>query len=83
MSSSAPKPITLALLLCDTPPPAVVAAHGRYDDIFGTLLAASVPAGLQYSVEAYDVVEKMDYPPDEDLLDGILITGSGEYFACS
>lgn len=81
MASSTRNPIRIALLVCDTPLPDVIATHGRYDTIFGTLLAASVPAGVQYTMNAYDVVTKMEYPSHDEKLDGIILTGSGEHCA--
>lgn len=81
--------IRIALLLCDTPNPLVLEAHGTYDPIFRSLLADSLSnAGLQdaidFSVDAFDVVQ--GELPDrsrfvqgsEDAFDAIMMTGSGE-----
>ncbi|KAF7324802.1 Glutamine amidotransferase type-1 domain-containing protein [Mycena kentingensis (nom. inval.)] len=74
------KPIIV--LICDTLPPAVVSAHGAYDVLFTTLFRASASAlGLSpdtITIQAFDVVEKMEYPNKEDLdaCAGVLLTGS-------
>lgn len=72
----------LALLLCDTPLPTVVAQHGDYTRIFEALLKASAPSDVNFDLTSYDVVHKMEYPPDQDELDGVLLTGSGEALLC-
>jgi hypothetical protein len=72
------KHIRIALLLCDTPIPAVVSAHGNYHVIFGDLLKASLPENTTFTLDPYDVVHKQEYPPDDAQYDGILMTGSGE-----
>ncbi|KAJ7254658.1 class I glutamine amidotransferase-like protein [Mycena haematopus] len=87
MSQSKPKRI--ALLICDTPPPAIVAAHGDYHALFTRLLHAALPnlstpnpstAECTLTLDPFDVVVKLEYPPDEQLApggyDGVLITGS-------
>jgi hypothetical protein len=78
MSPSTHRPLRLALLLCDTPLPAVLAEHGNYTLIFDELLRASMPAGATYVLSSYDVVHKMEYPPPDEEWDGVLLTGSGE-----
>lgn len=76
MSSAKPKRI--ALLVCDTPVPAVLANQGDYHAIFNTLLSASLPAGAPpFVLDPYDVVHKQAYPPTDSEYDGIVITGSG------
>lgn len=79
----------LALLICDTPLPEVIKAHGTYLDIFRTHFQKSLHSLLQakhqdsdsvrFTLDGYDVV-KETYPSDEKLAsyDGIVITGSGE-----
>lgn len=81
--------LNLALLICDTPVPAVVAAHGTYLEIFRTHLQKSLqsllqakhqdPNSVQFTLDGYDVVKEA-YPSDDKLAryDGIVITGSGE-----
>ncbi|KII87858.1 hypothetical protein PLICRDRAFT_42374 [Plicaturopsis crispa FD-325 SS-3] len=74
------KPTRIALLVCDTPNPVVVAAHGEYPSIFTTLLRASLPQDVTpeaaFVLDAYDVVHKMEYPSDAAEYDAILLTGS-------
>jgi hypothetical protein len=68
----------IAVLLCDTPLPSVVATHGAYDSIFDTLLKAAAPEGVSYDLSSYDVVNEMVYPPVDAEFDAVLLTGSGE-----
>ena len=80
-----PAPFHIAVLLCDTPVPAVLSAQGDYGKIFTTLfekslqsLKASTPdVELDFVVDAYDVRNKMEYPEDVDKYDAVLLTGSG------
>ncbi|KAJ1305199.1 hypothetical protein OPQ81_000229 [Rhizoctonia solani] len=79
--------LNLALLICDTPVPAVLAAHGTYLDIFRTHLQKSLESALeskgqstdsvQFTLDGYDVVKRV-YPDEAKLgaYDGIMLTGS-------
>ena len=69
-------PIRLAILLCDTPVPPVLNEHGDYQKIFTAWLRAASPS-VDFTLEAFDVVNKMEYPPEDFNYDGILLTGSG------
>ena len=82
-------PPRLALLLCDTPMPAVQREYGDYAQIFKHLLRNALPASKSGSdgdapppfiLDAFDVVHKMEYPKEEELetYDAVLLTGSGE-----
>jgi hypothetical protein len=76
-------PLRIAILECDTPPPAVVEKYGRYDRIFTTLLeTAAEGLGLSpkqdLELSAYDVVTAQEYPDSENI-DAVLISGSSEY----
>ena len=87
-----PPRLRVALLVADTPNPAVVASSGDYLTIFRTLLTAAstvpfpnedgIPQGLemQMSVDPYDVVNGV-LPTAQELqmTDTIWITGSGEF----
>lgn len=64
----------LALLVCDTPLPSIVAAQGAYPIIFTTWLVASASRDMKLQLDPYDVVHN-EYP-DPEQYDGILITGS-------
>ncbi|KAH8823540.1 class I glutamine amidotransferase-like protein, partial [Flagelloscypha sp. PMI_526] len=55
--------LKLALLVCDTPPPAVTEVYGAYPEIFHTLLSDSFPSTSWSTLHL-------------DGLDGIIITGS-------
>ena len=79
MSQKTPR---LALLLCDTPIPAVLQSSGDYHEIFKTLFRLALPSELvDFAIDAYDVRHKMEYPGDSQLDDcaGVVITGSGTY----
>ncbi|KAG8729494.1 hypothetical protein FRC12_020940 [Ceratobasidium sp. 428] len=79
--------LNLGLLICDTPLPEVITAHGTYLEIFQTHLQKSLDNVLQntqqsansvqFTLDGYDVV-KGAYPDDAKLskYDGIVITGS-------
>jgi hypothetical protein len=70
--------IRLALLLCDTPIPAVRSVHGDYHDIFHALLNDALPGGTtSFILDPFDVVHKQEYPPIDVDYDGIMLTGSG------
>ena len=73
-------PLRIAILECDTPPPAVVQQYGRYDRIFTTLLeSAAADLGLSptqdLQLSAFDVVTAQAYP-DLESVDAVLISGS-------
>jgi len=74
---------SIALLICDTPVPAVLSTYGDYHAIFTTFLRASLPAAPDsnsvFTLDPYDVVHKQEYPSEEkeSTYDGIIITGSG------
>ena len=82
---TSPTPFRIAVLLCDTPVPKVVAAQGDYEVIFRTLFqkslksleASTLDSDLDFVVDAYDIRNKMLYPENVDQYDGILLTGSG------
>ncbi|KAL6300352.1 class I glutamine amidotransferase-like protein [Sparassis latifolia] len=74
MSSS----IRVALFLCDTPIPSVVAEDGDYTDVFNALLEKSLPeiSAVTFTLDSYDVRNKQEYPPNIDDYHGIILTGS-------
>ena len=69
-------PIRLAILVCDTPSPPVLKEDGDYHKIFGAWLR-SVSPSVDFTLDAFDVVNEMVYPPEDVKYDGILLTGSG------
>ncbi|KAJ3859877.1 class I glutamine amidotransferase-like protein [Lentinula novae-zelandiae] len=79
-SNSNSKLKSIALLVCDTPMPEVVAEHGEYPTIFYELMRKSLPdeLGWEFTMDAYDVVRKMEYPSEEkiDEYDAFMYTGS-------
>ncbi|KAI8942488.1 hypothetical protein NX059_000554 [Plenodomus lindquistii] len=73
-------PLRIAILECDTPPPAVVDKYGKYGAIFTTLLeTAAQGVGLNPKedlvLSAFDVVTAQEYPNLDDI-DAVLISGS-------
>ncbi|OBZ78439.1 Serine/threonine-protein kinase gad8 [Grifola frondosa] len=54
------------------------ATDGDYTAIFDTLLRKSLPSEpkIEYTLDPYDVRNKMEYPPNVDDYDGIILTGS-------
>lgn len=80
-----PRVLRLALLVADTPAPAVVAKHGDYSFLYRRVLRKALQtyyddSGLELDVCDYDVVNLQEYPADDIMasgeLDGIIITGS-------
>jgi hypothetical protein len=73
-------PTRLALFVCDTPLPTVLAEHGDYHAIFHRLLVDSHPSQSKDDLilDSYDVVHEMEYPSSDKEYDGIILTGSGE-----
>ena len=71
-------PLKLAILLCDTPVPAVVESRGTYLDIFRNLLTQSKPdPSVPFSLDGFDVIDAQEYPDLENgEYKGILISGS-------
>lgn len=76
-------PLHIAIFDCDTPVPSVYAKKGMYGDIFETILrnAAETQPGIpvvRFEFTRYDCV-RGDLPSYQDLelVDGIIITGSG------
>lgn len=68
--------------MCDTPLPAVVEAHGNYLAIFSRLFKSSLPdPQVEFSLDGFDVVKKQEYPPLDAGYDGIVISGSGNFFS--
>ena len=76
-----PRPLRVAILECDVPPPGAAKVYGSYGGLFTHLLrsaASSLSPPLPESdlvISAYDVM-KQEYPPSLDDIDGILLTGS-------
>lgn len=76
-------PLRFALLICDTPVPAVVKELGTYLEIytrwlqksFNAASGSSVDPTTKFVVDGYDVVKAMNYP-DLDKYDGLVLTGS-------
>ncbi|KAF8528408.1 class I glutamine amidotransferase-like protein [Hysterangium stoloniferum] len=69
--------LRLALLLCDTPIPAVLKEHGDYLDIFTRFLKSSLPdPNAEFILDAFDVVNRQEYPSPDTEYHGIILTGS-------
>ncbi|GJJ13024.1 hypothetical protein Clacol_007273 [Clathrus columnatus] len=70
-------PVRLALLICDTPNPGVLADHGDYLEIFTRFFQDSIPdKEIEFVIDGYDVVHKQEYPPADSEYDAVVITGS-------
>ncbi|GAC93471.1 glutamine amidotransferase [Pseudozyma hubeiensis SY62] len=82
------KVVSIALLVADTPPPPVVAVRGNYTKIYPRFLQESLNTikrhpwqpHVELHIRCYDVVNKMEYPDEGQLGDGlwdaVMITGS-------
>ncbi len=82
------KVVSIALLVADTPPPPVVAVRGDYTKIYPRFLQESLNTikrhpwqpHVELHIRCYDVVNKMEYPDEGQLGDGlwdaVMITGS-------
>lgn len=82
------KIVSIALLVADTPPPPVIAVRGDYTKIYPRFLQESLNTIKRHSwqpqvelhIRCYDVVNKMEYPDEGQLGDGlwdaVMITGS-------
>ncbi|WWC98283.1 hypothetical protein V866_005174 [Kwoniella sp. B9012] len=83
--------IRVALLINDTPVPAVIEEDGTYYDIYKRWLLQSlstypdtaIAKNTELIIDGYDVVDKREYPPEDRLLanskdgyDAIMLTGS-------
>ncbi|KAF9806978.1 hypothetical protein IEO21_08421 [Rhodonia placenta] len=70
--------IRIALFLCDTPIPDVIASDGDYTAIFNTLLRKSLPSdtNIDYVLDPYDVRNKLEYPENIDDYQAVILTGS-------
>ena len=80
MAQTSSGPTRLALLMCDTPVPAVLKNHGTYLDIFRDQLRFSNPrTEFPFELDGYDVVDAQEYPDPDSGYTCILISGSGMY----
>lgn len=82
------KIVSIALLVCDTPPEPVLSLKGDYTKVYTRFLSESLNTikrhawqpQVELHVRSYDVVNKMEYPDEGQLGDGlwdaIMITGS-------
>ncbi|KAF5381610.1 hypothetical protein D9615_005476 [Tricholomella constricta] len=69
----------LALLVSGKLPEGVRATYRDYSVVFKDFLRCSLPKDVEFTLDPYDVVNKMEYPSDEQLdayYDGIIYTGS-------
>lgn len=74
--------IRIALLICDPIAEVIRKAHGDYHVLYSSLLTRSLPPGVGkevFTLDAYDVCEKMEYPPEEaEGYNALIISGSRE-----
>lgn len=71
---------SLALLICGGLSDNLLEKYGDYAQVFGTFFRNSLPKDIDFTLDPYDVVDKMEYPPEDELskYDGIVLTGSGQ-----
>lgn len=69
--------LRLALLVCDTPAPAVVEAHGKFPEIYETWLKASNVDNVPYKLTPFDIVNHSETYPTPGEFDAVIVTGSG------
>ncbi|KAF9465868.1 class I glutamine amidotransferase-like protein [Collybia nuda] len=69
---------SLALLICGSLTANLIEKYGDYSQVFGTFFRNSLPENTDFTLDAYDVFNKMEYPSEEKLgqYDGIVLTGS-------
>ena len=74
-------PISLALFICGSLPDTLRQdpEYDGYAEVFSRFLQKSISNDTVFTLHAYDVVEKREYPPADNLdsYDGIILTGSG------
>ncbi|KAI8066900.1 class I glutamine amidotransferase-like protein [Gongronella butleri] len=73
------KKLHLALLVCDTPRPQVLEKYGDYPHMFALVFdKARQQFGKDVAItwEAFDVVQKQEYPADPAAFDAFVLTGS-------
>ena len=73
--------LRLALLVCDTPAPAVVEAHGNFPEIYETWLKASNIDRVSYKLTPFDIVNHSETYPNPEEFDAVIVTGSGSQFS--
>jgi len=71
-------PKKLALLVAGFPPDSVTAEFGDYPIIYHEFFELSIPRGSKFTLDKYNVYDKMEYPPEDtlDSYDAIVLTGS-------
>ncbi|WWD20491.1 hypothetical protein CI109_104967 [Kwoniella shandongensis] len=72
--------LTLAFFKCDSLAKESIEQHGEYQDIVHNLFEPLLPAHLDLEILTYDVLNKREYPKDDELekIDAIIISGSFE-----
>ncbi|WVQ99799.1 hypothetical protein IAU59_006941 [Kwoniella sp. CBS 9459] len=72
--------LTVAFFKCDSLEKESIEKHGEYQDVIHNLFEPLLPEHLKLETLPYDVLEKREYPTDEELekIDAIIISGSFE-----
>ena len=72
--------LTLAFFKCDSLEKKSVEEHGEYQDVIHNLFEPLLPSHLKLETKSYDVLNKREYPSDNELehIDAIIISGSFE-----
>ncbi|RDB26710.1 putative glutamine amidotransferase-like protein C13C5.04 [Hypsizygus marmoreus] len=76
--SKSSSPTKLALLVCGSLTGSLKDTYGDYTAVFGEFLQRALPKDVKFILDPYDVVFKMEYPPEDkiDTYEGIIYTGS-------
>ena len=70
-------PFRLAALLCGVPIPPLFVKDDDFHKMFDTWLR-SVSPSIDFTLDAFNVVDKMEYPSEDAEYDGVILTGSGQ-----
>lgn len=72
--------LNLAFFKCDSLEKESIEKHGEYQDVIHNLFEPLLPEHLKLETKSYDVLDKREYPTDDELkdIDAIIISGSFE-----
>ncbi|KAK8843924.1 hypothetical protein IAR55_006716 [Kwoniella newhampshirensis] len=78
--SRPPGKLTLAFFKCDSLAKESIEEHGEYQDVVHNLFDPLLPDHLHLEILTYDVLNKREYPKDNELdkIDAIIVSGSFE-----
>lgn len=72
--------LTIAFLKCDSLTEESIESHGEYQDVLHNLFEPLLPEHLELETLTYDVLNKREYPKDDELekIDAVIVSGSFE-----